>query len=73
MKTCTGGCCSYRFLSGMGYGCNYDGYCDYQLPRDSRPYFPPSDFILHPIEEKCYCAGQIGNDGKCLICGLRKQ
>ena len=57
----------------MGYGCNYDGYCDYQLPRDSRMQpFSHSDFILKPLEEKCICAGEMSNDGRCLGCGLRK-
>jgi hypothetical protein len=37
--TCNAGnYCSYRTLSDGtgGYGCKYEGYCDYQLPRDSR-------------------------------------
>jgi hypothetical protein len=28
--------CSYASLDEISYECNYDGYCDYQLPRDSR-------------------------------------
>ena len=38
-KTCSAGRpCQYRFQhSGtVGWGCNYEGYCDFQLPRDSR-------------------------------------
>ena len=45
MKSCTeSNPCTYRVLtsSSIGYGCNYDGYCDFQLPRDSRtqPQYP---------------------------------
>lgn len=36
-KTCNGGgYCLYRFMHSMGWGCNYEGYCDYQRPMDSR-------------------------------------
>lgn len=72
-KTCTANCpCQYRITgpgSVVGYGCSYDNYCDYQLPRDSRmPCYtiPIADY------SKCHCAGQIGNDGHCLVCGLLK-
>ena len=37
-KPTLGSSCKYKFMNSgtIGYGCNYDGYCDYQLPRDSR-------------------------------------
>ena len=35
--TCSSDChCQYRFQNTIGWGCNYCGYCDFQLPRDSR-------------------------------------
>ena len=44
----SGSPCAYRCMSGgsMGFTCGYTGYCDHQLPRDSRmpplaPYYPP--------------------------------
>ena len=36
MKTCDNGYCEYRALSGNLPGCTYEGYCDFQRPRDSR-------------------------------------
>lgn len=39
MKSCTQGSpCNYKVSTGtsIGSACNYDGYCDYQLPKDSR-------------------------------------
>ena len=33
VKFCNGGYCNYRSLDG---NCLYEGYCDYQCPRDSR-------------------------------------
>jgi hypothetical protein len=36
-KSCTASSnCTYRFMGSCGFGCGYDRYCDYQLPRDSR-------------------------------------
>jgi len=35
-KTCNGGYCNYKTFGASNYGCNYDGYCDYQGPKDSR-------------------------------------
>ena len=29
--------CQYKTLSTTSFGCNYQGYCDFQRPRDSRP------------------------------------
>jgi hypothetical protein len=40
-KTCTSGHpCKYRFqdTGAIGWGCSYESYCDYQLPKDSRIY-----------------------------------
>jgi hypothetical protein len=41
MKTCNGGFCEWRSLgsgssSACGFYCNYNGYCDFQMPRDGR-------------------------------------
>lgn len=52
MKTCNAvGLCCFRYFGDNGYydACSYEGYCDYQLPKDSRvwSYTPP--------EEKCNC------------------
>lgn len=47
MKTCNAEYCQYKTLGGTMPGCSYEGYCDYQTPRDSRPitlppYLPPT-------------------------------
>lgn len=34
--------CEHRTLGGTFFGCNYFGYCDFQLPRDSRNQPPPN-------------------------------
>jgi len=39
-KTCNGGYCQYKVLEGSMQGCTYEGYCDYQTPKDSRPTIP---------------------------------
>jgi hypothetical protein len=66
MKTCNcEGCCFYKIFGGSLLGCNYEGYCDYQTPKDSRP-------IVIPAIDSCICAGEIGFDGRCLICGKPK-
>ena len=79
MKSCSSPSpCEYRHLSTCIYGCSFEGYCDFQLPRDSRPWNPPN---LSPINygcggtsiEFCICAGQESNAGKCLTCGKLKQ
>jgi len=44
MKTCNcEGCCFYKVFGGSLLGCNYEGYCDYQTPKDSRlqPFLNP--------------------------------
>ena len=55
-KSCNGDYCQYKTLGGSIPGCSFDGYCDYQTPRDSRPithWFPP---VYGPSEPKCpYC------------------
>ena len=48
-KTCSSGSpCQYRHMETgtVGFGCSYEGYCDYQLPRDSRP------MTLTPVDGK---------------------
>ena len=38
-RTCHSGChCQYRYQDSgtVGWSCKYEGYCDFQLPRDSR-------------------------------------
>ncbi len=32
------GCCQYKKIYGSIFECQYDGYCDYQLPKDSRMF-----------------------------------
>jgi hypothetical protein len=41
LKNCCGNwqCCSYAIINSSSYvGCSYCGYCDYQLPKDSRSW-----------------------------------
>lgn len=48
IKSCSGDwqSCSYaRKTSSIYVGCGYEGYCEYQLPRDSRSW-------TIPVEEK---------------------
>ena len=43
MKNCNlGTTCQYRHSKETGSMCSYEGYCDYQLPKDSRmqPLYP---------------------------------
>lgn len=36
-KTCNGDCyCEHKCLGPVRWVCNYNGYCDFQAPRDSR-------------------------------------
>ena len=38
MKTCNdGGYCQHKCQEGSMWGCKFEGYCDYQRPKDSRP------------------------------------
>ena len=71
-KNCSAGIpCQYRFMKTVGFGCKYQGYCDYQLPRDSRmqPFgdskFPPT--IL------CSCNGEEETAGYCTVCRKPKR
>ena len=58
-RRCNGaGNCSYQFMDGMGFGCNYKNYCDYQLPRDSRSQ---ADLLGHFILPKDNCLEAIEN------------
>ena len=37
MKYCNAnGYCGYKCQDGCFWGCTYEGYCDYQMPRDNR-------------------------------------
>jgi len=51
--------CQYRTIGNGFYGCGYCGYCDFQLPRDSRlqPFQPPNwDLGAKPYSNICpYC------------------
>jgi hypothetical protein len=54
VKTCNnGGYCSFKTFGGSLCGCNYDGYCDYQAPRDSRPLVIPP--LETPPYQQCTC------------------
>ena len=72
MKTCNSGSqCMHKVISGtsttLGNQCNYEGYCDYQLPRDSRmqPLYDGMQLacpVCHCIP--CICAEKgTGNAG----------
>jgi hypothetical protein len=54
--------------------CTYEGYCDHQLPKDSRlqplmcnPYIPPYTYT-----KICLCGGEGNIMGTCNKCGLPK-
>lgn len=56
-RTCSSGHpCAHRCLGSgsVGYICNYIGYCDFQLPRDSRPMKPLLPAQENPWKE-CTC------------------
>lgn len=36
VKTCNGGYCKFKIQDGCFQSCSYEGYCDYQTPKDSR-------------------------------------
>ena len=50
---CSGHPCKYRCQDTCFMVCKYDGYCDYQLPKDSRmqvdPYIPIAPY------QQCTC------------------
>lgn len=75
MKTCNNvyGQCIYRMMSsGTFTGCDYIGYCDHQLPIDSRGQYPAHSVGI-PVIDLCSCGGQICSDGvTCNLCGKRK-
>jgi hypothetical protein len=58
MKNCNGSYCDYKLADGK---CKYDGYCDYQTPRDSR---------MQPIMPIPYI-GDLGAEQTCPYCGLK--
>jgi len=52
-KTCSAGHpCNYRYQSSgsVGWGCNYTGYCDFQLPRDSRLQPVKAEWIVKEVD-----------------------
>ena len=55
--------CDHR--SAGGSYCEYEGYCDFQLPRDSR-------IIQQTGTGKCQCMGKLQiTSGICPYCGLQ--
>ncbi len=64
MKTCNdGGYCQYKVYSGSLWGCGYEGYCDFQRPKDSRMQ-PLINYDLSASPcQKCTC----GTSEKCPI------
>lgn len=67
MKNCSSPCiCCYKQTGASCYEqCTYQGYCDYQLPRDSR--------VTQRIEND-YCQCMQTNhttNGICPVCGKR--
>jgi hypothetical protein len=78
VKSCNNiwGQCTYRMISSSPMQCLYDGYCDHQLPIDSRiqpllcNYIPGTDSSQ---QIRCLCGGSVCTDGKtCSICGKPK-
>jgi hypothetical protein len=68
--------CYYRNMTTAPVGCVYTGYCDHQLPRDSRMqpfiynYTPGTDDLARFT---CICGGSVCSNGvTCSICGKRK-
>jgi len=64
--TCNGSYCIHKIYGQTGWLCGYNGYCDYQCPKDSR-----HNMSFH--QEFCLCAGQINTVGNCSSCGKKKQ
>lgn len=71
MKNCSGyQACSFRTLEGTSSGCTYEGYCDFQLPRDSRS-FKYNENSMWDLTKKCQCIGKTQiTAGICPYCGL---
>ena len=46
--------CSFRGMTEVGFVCSYAGYCDFQLPRDSRNNITltPDQWIKDNIVDK---------------------
>jgi len=65
MKTCSSMFeCEYKAMGASIYNrCNYNGYCDFQLPRDSRP-------VQQSGTGKCVCGSTVNTGGICPMCGL---
>ena len=65
---CSNSPCRYRVLGAgsIGYCCDYDGYCDFQLPRDSRmqPFMTGLDY------RQCLC--QTSSKQQCPIHGSKR-
>jgi len=66
MKSCTSEyLCEHKKLGGIFYECGYFGYCDFQLPRDSRiPQWGQT-----PTYQQCTCG--ITSNLPCPIHGKR--
>ena len=66
MKTCTTlDPCAFKSLGGTFAECSYEGYCDYQTPRDSR--------VFHAFPEFCCCpTSESDTAGNCNLCGKIK-
>ena len=79
-KTCSvGHPCAYRYTDSgsLGYGCSYTGYCDYQLPRDSRGYQPSADpeRIAQLLAHRACCGSEHDPasgkfHGYCVVCAV---
>jgi len=61
--------CPHRTLGTTCYGCNYVGYCDFQLPRDSRmqPLLPVDNLF-----KRCICIPGELSDPNCPVHGVNK-
>jgi len=53
--------CKYHRIENGMYSCHYGGYCDYQLPRDSR---------MQPITPSPYIPPNLGAESHCPYCHL---
>ncbi len=65
-KTCNGGYCDYKIFGNSNCGCSYEGYCDFQTPRDSRTWGEICNTT--PIFSKCRCSGPEDSKGNCKVC-----
>jgi len=61
-KTCTSEHpCQHRLQCNGFWGCNYGGYCDFKLPRDSR---------MQPLQSPAWDLGASPRQGICPYCHL---